>query len=163
MFQKQCLRYMTWCVSMLDLFNFYVKRVSLWMKYICVEWVFANQNKKELWRLCYLKSQFEIVLYTWIPFESNLWNYVVVKRVPIVMLWTSVHPFFDCWLWLLEYYVSLTLLCVTYVIIVECLWGNKLWNDSCAMQFLNAKWTTLKWNTSSGILETECWISILKQ
>jgi hypothetical protein len=35
--QKHCLRYTTCCVSMLEVFDFYEKRVSLWMKYICVE------------------------------------------------------------------------------------------------------------------------------
>jgi len=35
--QKHCLRYMTCYVSMLEVFDFYEKRVPLWMKYICIE------------------------------------------------------------------------------------------------------------------------------
>ena len=33
--QKHCLIYATCCVRMLEVFDFYEKRVSLWMKYIC--------------------------------------------------------------------------------------------------------------------------------
>jgi len=57
---------------------------------------------------------------------------------------------------------SLALVHASYVTIVECLLRKGVRNDSCAIQSLDANEQPGSENISSGILETECWNSILK-
>ena len=145
--------------------QFCMKVIPPGINYICVEWVLWSKMKRILGALLIEVSILNYVIWK-DPFCGHFVESCSDFNVLVLISGTTVCSFPDYWFLFILIIVALCLLnhvarklcyyCLMFIEKTILKWF--LWNTTSI-----CKWTPRKLNLSSGILEIECWSSILKQ